>query len=50
MRLAWSSRIAAHNLGFDFVGFELDKEYHDAQELRFQQHIAQQRLFWFNVF
>lgn len=40
-----SSRIAAYNLGFDFTGCELDKEYFDAQEKRFQQHIAQQRLF-----
>lgn len=30
-----SSRIAAHNLGFDFWGYEIDKEYFDAQENRF---------------
>lgn len=30
-----SSRIAAHNLGFDFWGYEIDKEYFDAQERRF---------------
>jgi site-specific DNA-methyltransferase (adenine-specific) len=40
-----SSRIAAHNLGFHFVGFELDKEYYEAQEKRFRTHISQQRLF-----
>lgn len=40
-----SSRIAAYNLGFDFTACELDKEYFNAQEKRFQQHIAQQRLF-----
>ena len=31
-----SSRIAAYNLGFHFVGMELDKEYFDAQEKRFK--------------
>jgi site-specific DNA-methyltransferase (adenine-specific) len=30
-----SSRIACYDGGFDFVGFELDKEYFDAQEKRF---------------
>jgi site-specific DNA-methyltransferase (adenine-specific) len=40
-----SSRIAAHDMGFDFVGYEIDKDYFDAQELRFQNHIAQQSLF-----
>ena len=35
-----SSRIAAYNLGFDFVGCEIDKDYFDAQEKRFaaQRH------------
>ena len=40
-----SSRIAAYDYGFDFVGFELDKEYFEAQEKRFKNHIAQQKLF-----
>lgn len=40
-----SSRIAAYDLGFDFVGFELDKDYFDAQEARFAAHTAQQSLF-----
>lgn len=40
-----SSRIAAYDLGFDFVGVELDKDYFDAQEARFAQHIAQANLF-----
>lgn len=40
-----SSRIAAYDLGFDFVGYELDKDYFDAQEERFQRHIAQPKLF-----
>ena len=40
-----SSRIAAYDLGFDFVGTELDKDYFDAAEERFQNHIAQGKLF-----
>jgi site-specific DNA-methyltransferase (adenine-specific) len=34
-----SSRIAAYDLGFDFTGFELDKDYFDAQEKRFANHL-----------
>ena len=40
-----SSRIAAYNLGFDFVGCEIDKDYFDAQEKRFASHAAQTSLF-----
>jgi len=40
-----SSRIAAYNLGFDFVGCEIDPDYFKAQEERFQKHTAQVRLF-----
>lgn len=40
-----SSRIAAYDLGFAFTGYELDKDYFDAQEARFARHIAQARLF-----
>ena len=40
-----SSRIAAHDMGFDFIGYEIDKDYFDAQEKRFQNHIAQKSLF-----
>ena len=40
-----SSRIAAHKLGFYFIGFELDKHYFDAQEKRFKMETAQQRIF-----
>jgi len=31
-----SSRIAAYKAGLDFTGFEIDKEYYDAQEKRFK--------------
>jgi len=40
-----SSRIACYDLGFDFVGYELDKEYFEAQEKRFERHINQQGMF-----
>lgn len=36
-----SSRIAAHIMGFDFWGYEIDKDYFEAQEKRFKQHTAQ---------
>lgn len=40
-----SSRIAAYDLGFDFTGYELDKDYFEAQEQRFADHIKQPKLF-----
>lgn len=40
-----SIRIACHDLGFDFEGCEKDKDYWEAQEKRYQDHIAQQELF-----
>lgn len=40
-----SSAIAAHNLGFDFVGMELDTDYYAAACKRFEQHKAQGSLF-----
>ena len=40
-----SSRIACYNLGFDFVGCEIDEDYFKAQEERFAAHTAQESLF-----
>jgi site-specific DNA-methyltransferase (adenine-specific) len=40
-----SSAIAAHNLGFAFVGMELDADYYAAACKRFEQHKAQSSLF-----
>ena len=37
-----SSRIAAYKHGFDYVGFEIDKDYFEAQEKRFNEFKAQQ--------
>lgn len=39
-----SSRIAAYNLGFEFVGCEIDPAYFRLQEQRFAEHTAQERL------
>lgn len=40
-----SSAIAAHNLGFDFVGTELDADYYAAAVKRFEAHKRQKSLF-----
>ena len=40
-----SSRIAAYDYGYDFVGYEIDKEYFEKQEKRFKEHTAQLNLF-----
>lgn len=40
-----SSRIAAYNLGYDFTGIELDKEYFEASCKRFDNHKKQLTLF-----
>ena len=43
-----SSRIAAYDMGFDFVGTEIDTEYFEMQEKRFKEHCAQGSLFTFS--
>ena len=40
-----SIRIACHDLGFDFEGCEIDKDYWEAQEARYKTHAAQGQLF-----
>lgn len=40
-----SSRIAAHEMGYDFVGTEIDKRFFALQEERFKQACEQQSLF-----
>lgn len=40
-----SSRIACHNLKFDFFGCELDEDYFKQAEQRYQEHIRQENLF-----
>jgi len=40
-----SSRIACHDMGFDFTGYEIDKEYFDQGNKRYEEHIKQGSLF-----
>lgn len=40
-----SSRIACNKAGLPFIGFEIDKEYYDNQEKRFNAFISQLRMF-----
>jgi len=40
-----SSRISAYKGGFNFVGFEIDKDYYEAQEKRFKDFVSQLRMF-----
>ena len=40
-----SSRIASYKGGFNFVGFEIDQEYYEKQEKRFNDFKSQLRLF-----
>ena len=40
-----SSAIAAHNLGFDFVGCEIDTDYYQTAQRRFDMETRQQRFF-----
>jgi len=40
-----SIRIACHDLGFDFEGCEIDADYWQAQEDRYNNHIKQSELF-----
>lgn len=40
-----SSAIACNNLGFEYVGCELDKDYYEAACKRIEQHAKQERLF-----
>ena len=40
-----SSRIAAHDMGFDYWGCEIDKDYFNQGNKRFHEHTLQQKLF-----
>lgn len=40
-----SSAIAAHHMGFDFVGCEIDKDYYEAACKRFKEQTKQLDLF-----
>lgn len=40
-----SNRISAQKNGFNFTGFEIDKDYYEAQEKRFKDFVSQLRMF-----
>lgn len=40
-----SSRIAAHDMGFDYYGWEIDREYFNKGNQRFELYRSQQKLF-----
>jgi len=40
-----STALAAYNMGLDFIGYEIDKEYFEGAEKRIKEHTRQQRLF-----
>jgi site-specific DNA-methyltransferase (adenine-specific) len=40
-----SIRIACHDMGFDFEGCEIDKDYWEAQEARYKAHASQLDMF-----
>lgn len=40
-----SSLIACYNMGFDFIGFEIDKYYFDESNTRLDSIMSQQRLY-----
>ncbi len=40
-----SIRIACYDMGFDFEGCEIDKDYWEAQEKRYNEYISQGDLF-----
>jgi len=40
-----SIAIACHNLGYEFTGYEIDKDYYECAIKRIEQHKSQQRLF-----
>lgn len=40
-----SIRIACHDMGFDFIGCEIDEDYYNDQEQRFKKHTQQEELF-----
>lgn len=40
-----SIAIACHNLGFDLVGYEIDKDYYDAAKNRLEEHQRQLMMF-----
>jgi site-specific DNA-methyltransferase (adenine-specific) len=40
-----SSLIACYDMGFDYIGFEIDKDYYEAAQKRMRIHMQQQTIF-----
>ncbi len=40
-----SSLIACYDMGFDFIGFEIDKDYYEAAQERMRMPMQQQTIF-----
>ena len=40
-----SSLIACHKMGFEYIGFEIDKDYYEAAQERIRIHMQQQTIF-----
>ena len=40
-----SSLIACHKMGFEYIGFEIDKDYYEAAQKRIRIHMQQQTIF-----
>lgn len=40
-----SSLIACYNMGFEYIGFEIDKDYYEAAQERMRMHMQQQTIF-----
>jgi len=40
-----SSLIACYNMGFEYIGFEIDKDYYEAAQERMRIHMQQQTIF-----
>ena len=40
-----SSLIACYDMGFDYIGFEIDKDYYEAAQERMRKHMQQQTIF-----
>jgi len=40
-----SSLIACYDMGFDYIGFEIDKDYYEAAQERMKVHMQQQTIF-----
>jgi len=45
LKKRWLTAIAAHNMGYELTGFEIDKDYYNAAFKRLEVHKQQLRMF-----